>query len=68
MELSYSQLKSASEARESEEQRNETKKRSLLLLIHNYLSDQGYLNSGMSSFNRLNLRYYSTDSLVGFQV
>ena len=46
MELSYSQLKSASEARESEEQRIETRKRSLLLLIHNYLSDQGYLNTG----------------------
>ena len=46
MELSYSQLKSSSEARESEELRNETRKRSLILLIHSYLNEQGYINAG----------------------
>lgn len=45
--MSYSALKSASEARESEEQRTETRKRSLILLIHNHLTDQGYINTGL---------------------
>lgn len=45
MELSYAQLKSASDARESEEQRQEHRKRSLILLIHDYLNDQGYLSA-----------------------
>jgi len=48
MELSYAQLKSASDARESEEQRQEHRKRSLILLIHDYLNDQGYLSAASS--------------------
>ena len=46
MELSYTHLKTANEARESEEQKTELRKRSLILLIHNYLSEQGFINTG----------------------
>lgn len=55
MELSYSQLKSASEARESEEQRTEHRKRSLILLIHNYLNEQGYLNAASALIDESNI-------------
>ena len=55
MELSYSQLKSSSEARESEEIRNETRKRSLILLIHSYLNEQGFLNAGMCNLGQSTL-------------
>ena len=47
MELSYTHLKTANEARESEELRVEQRKRSLILLIHHYLAEQGYINTGL---------------------
>ncbi|KAL5252221.1 hypothetical protein ACHWQZ_G015120 [Mnemiopsis leidyi] len=55
MELSYSQLKSSSEARESEELRNETRKRSLILLIHSYLNEQGYINAASALIDESNI-------------
>ncbi|XP_063677859.1 katanin p60 ATPase-containing subunit A-like 2 isoform X4 [Bolinopsis microptera] len=55
MELSYSQLKSSSEARESEEIRNETRKRSLILLIHSYLNEQGFLNAASALIDESNI-------------
>ncbi|XP_057300599.1 katanin p60 ATPase-containing subunit A-like 2 isoform X2 [Hydractinia symbiolongicarpus] len=44
-ELSYQQLKNANEARISEEQRSEQRKRNILLLILHYMQEEGYLDS-----------------------
>lgn len=44
-ELSYKQLKTCNDARISEEQRTENRKRNILLLILNYLQEDGYLNT-----------------------
>ncbi|XP_065059796.1 katanin p60 ATPase-containing subunit A-like 2 [Rhopilema esculentum] len=44
-ELSYMQLKTANEARISEEQRTEQRKRNILLLILHYLTEDGYLDT-----------------------
>lgn len=44
-ELSYMQLRTANEAREAEEQRSEQRKRTLLILILQYLRDEGYIDT-----------------------
>lgn len=44
-ELSYMQLKTANDAREAEEQRLEQRKRTLLILILDYLREEGYIDS-----------------------
>lgn len=44
-ELSYQQLKNANDARISEEQRSEQRKRNILLLILHYMQEEGYLDS-----------------------
>ncbi|XP_015763080.1 PREDICTED: katanin p60 ATPase-containing subunit A-like 2 [Acropora digitifera] len=44
-ELSYMQLRTANEAREAEEQRLEQRKRTLLILIHHCLREEGYVDT-----------------------
>ena len=44
-ELSYLQLKTANEARQSDEQKTEFRKKEILVLILGYLSDEGYLDT-----------------------
>nr|XP_039271248.1 katanin p60 ATPase-containing subunit A-like 2 [Styela clava] len=54
-ELSYQSIKTANQVRESEDQRQETRKRNLLILILSHLSDNGYLESMASLSQEANL-------------
>lgn len=60
-ELGYKQLKTANEARQSEEQKSEQRKKDLLVLILGYLNDEGYLDSvhSLETECGLNLEKYS---------
>ncbi|XP_013379501.1 katanin p60 ATPase-containing subunit A-like 2 [Lingula anatina] len=44
-ELSYQMIRSANQAREADELRNETRKKNLLILVLHYLTEEGYLES-----------------------
>ncbi|XP_078616336.1 katanin p60 ATPase-containing subunit A-like 2 isoform X4 [Branchiostoma floridae x Branchiostoma japonicum] len=54
-ELSYQALKTANQAREADEQRVESRRRNLLLLILHYLNSEGYLESVKSLEHETNL-------------
>ena len=60
-ELSYLQLKTANEARQSDEQKTEFRKKEILVLILGYLSDEGYLDTvnALETESGLNLEKYS---------
>ena len=60
-ELSYLQLKTANEARQSDEQKTEFRKKEILVLILGYLSDEGYLDTvnTLESESGLSLEKYS---------
>lgn len=60
-ELGYKQLKTANEARVSEEQKCEQRKKDLLILILGYLNDEGYLDSvhSLETESGLSLEKYS---------
>ena len=60
-ELSYSQLKTANEARQSDEQKTEFRKKEILVLILGYLSDEGYLDTvnSLETESGLSLEKYS---------
>ncbi|XP_046841456.1 katanin p60 ATPase-containing subunit A-like 2 [Xenia sp. Carnegie-2017] len=60
-ELSYMQLKTANEARQSDEQRSEFRKKEILVLVLGYLTDQGYLDTVKTLQNEsgLSLENYS---------
>uniref|UniRef100_A0A8C9TR74 Katanin p60 ATPase-containing subunit A-like 2 n=1 Tax=Scleropages formosus TaxID=113540 RepID=A0A8C9TR74_SCLFO len=45
MELSYQAMKTANQAREADELRNETRRRNLLILIFHYLKEEGYMDA-----------------------
>lgn len=53
--LSYQSLRSANQAREADEQRTETRKRNLLILVLHYLSEEGYLEAANSLSKETNL-------------
>nr|CAB3257948.1 katanin p60 ATPase-containing subunit A-like 2 [Phallusia mammillata] len=48
LELSYQSIKTANSVRESEDQRQESRKRNLLILILSHLTDNGYLETAAS--------------------
>lgn len=54
-ELSYQSIKTANQVRESEDQRQEARKRNLLILILSHLTDNGYLDSAASLAQESNL-------------
>ncbi|TGZ65306.1 hypothetical protein CRM22_005928 [Opisthorchis felineus] len=56
-ELSYQTIRSAHQARESEEQRSANRKKNLLLLVMHYLSEEGYVESAMSLSRETNLDF-----------
>ena len=60
-ELSYVQLKAANEARQSDEQKTEFRKKEILVLILGYLSDEGYLDTvnSLETESGLSLDKYS---------
>lgn len=60
-ELSYLQLKTANEARQSDEQKTEFRKKEILVLILGYLSDEGYLDTvnTLETESGLSLEKYS---------
>ncbi|XP_028396894.1 katanin p60 ATPase-containing subunit A-like 2 [Dendronephthya gigantea] len=60
-ELSYLQLKTANEARQSDEQKTEFRKKQLLVLILGYLSDEGYLDTvnALETESGISLEKYS---------
>ena len=60
-ELSYLQLKTANEARQSDEQKTELRKKEILVLILGYLSDEGYLDTvnSLETESGLSLEKYS---------
>ncbi|XP_071390595.1 katanin p60 ATPase-containing subunit A-like 2 [Centroberyx affinis] len=45
MELSYQSMKTANQAREADELRTETRRKSLLILIYHHLLEQGYMDA-----------------------
>ncbi|CAH1253301.1 KATNAL2 [Branchiostoma lanceolatum] len=54
-ELSYQALKTANQAREADEQRVESRRKNLLMLILHYLNTEGYLESVKSLEHETNL-------------
>ncbi|CAH8602062.1 unnamed protein product [Schistosoma intercalatum] len=56
-ELSYCMMRSANQARESEEQRSTARKKNLLILVMHYLSEEGYVESAMSLSKETNLDF-----------
>ncbi|XP_035246076.1 katanin p60 ATPase-containing subunit A-like 2 [Anguilla anguilla] len=55
MELSYQAIKTSKQAREADEMRTEARRRSLLVLIFNYLMDEGYVDTGCTLEQETNL-------------
>ncbi|XP_036385516.1 katanin p60 ATPase-containing subunit A-like 2 [Megalops cyprinoides] len=60
MELSYQAIKTANQARETDEMRTEARRRSLLILIFNYLIEEGYMDtaSALEQETSLGLRRF----------
>ncbi|TNN11209.1 Katanin p60 ATPase-containing subunit A-like 2 [Schistosoma japonicum] len=56
-ELSYCMMRSANQARESEEQRTTARKKNLLILVMHYLSEEGYVESATSLSRETNLDF-----------
>ncbi|XP_061071933.1 katanin p60 ATPase-containing subunit A-like 2 isoform X2 [Conger conger] len=55
MELSYQAIKTSKQAREADEMRTEARRRSLLVLMFNYLMDEGYVDTACSLEQETNL-------------
>ncbi|KAJ8286790.1 hypothetical protein GJAV_G00043310 [Gymnothorax javanicus] len=55
MELSYQAIKTSKQAREADEMRTEARRRSLLVLIFNYLMDEGYADTASTLEQETNL-------------
>ncbi|CAG5123901.1 unnamed protein product, partial [Candidula unifasciata] len=47
-ELSYQSIRTANQAREADEARTDSRKKNLLILVLNYLNDEGYIDSARS--------------------
>ncbi|BFY97854.1 hypothetical protein BsWGS_00894 [Bradybaena similaris] len=47
-ELSYQSIRTANQAREADEARTDSRKKNLLILVLNYLHDEGYIDSAKS--------------------
>ncbi|XP_075696916.1 katanin p60 ATPase-containing subunit A-like 2 isoform X2 [Rhinoderma darwinii] len=60
MELSYQTIKTASQAREADEQRTEARRKNLLILIMHYMLQEGYVDSAnaLEQETKLNLRKF----------
>ncbi|KAF7257547.1 hypothetical protein EG68_05323 [Paragonimus skrjabini miyazakii] len=56
-EISYQMIRSTHQAREAEDQRNENRKKNLLLLVMHYLSEEGYTESALSLSKETNLNF-----------
>ncbi|PAA52974.1 hypothetical protein BOX15_Mlig020428g1 [Macrostomum lignano] len=56
-DMSYQMIRSANQAREAEDQRQESRKRNLLLLVHHYLREEGYTESASSLSRETNLDF-----------
>ncbi|KAJ8304526.1 hypothetical protein KUTeg_018109 [Tegillarca granosa] len=65
-ELSYQAIRTANVAREADEQRTESRKKNLLILVLNYLHEEGYLDSAQSLAKETNIdlsRYEVCDNI-----
>ncbi|THD21752.1 Katanin p60 ATPase-containing subunit A 2 [Fasciola hepatica] len=56
-DFTYQTIRSANQAREAEEQRNEARKKNLLILVMHYLSEEGYVESAQSLSRETNLDF-----------
>uniref|UniRef100_H3ARL4 Katanin p60 ATPase-containing subunit A-like 2 n=1 Tax=Latimeria chalumnae TaxID=7897 RepID=H3ARL4_LATCH len=55
MELSYQTIKTAHQAREADEMRSEARRKNLLILILNYLNQEGYIDAANALEHETNL-------------
>ncbi|PAA47298.1 hypothetical protein BOX15_Mlig001163g3 [Macrostomum lignano] len=56
-DLSYQMIRSANQAREAEDQRAESRKRNLLLLVNHYLNEEGYIETATALSKETNLDF-----------
>ncbi|XP_061172637.1 katanin p60 ATPase-containing subunit A-like 2 isoform X6 [Saccostrea echinata] len=54
-ELSYQAIRTANQAREADELRTDTRKKNLLILVLNYLHEEGYVDSAQSLAKETNI-------------
>ncbi|XP_060570165.1 katanin p60 ATPase-containing subunit A-like 2 isoform X3 [Ruditapes philippinarum] len=54
-ELSYQSIRTANQAREADELKTETRKKNILILVLNYLNEEGYLDSGQALARETNI-------------
>ncbi|XP_033749769.1 katanin p60 ATPase-containing subunit A-like 2 isoform X4 [Pecten maximus] len=54
-ELSYQAIRTANQAREADELRTESRKKNLLILVLNYMHEEGYLDSAQSLAKETNI-------------
>ncbi|KAK3098604.1 hypothetical protein FSP39_021166 [Pinctada imbricata] len=65
-ELSYQAIRTANQAREADEQRTDTRKKNLLILVLNYMYEEGYVDSAQSLAKETNIdlsRYEVCDNI-----
>lgn len=54
-ELSYQSIRTANQAREADELKTETRKKNILILVLNYLNEEGYLDSAQALARETNI-------------
>ncbi|KAH3829644.1 hypothetical protein DPMN_102871, partial [Dreissena polymorpha] len=54
-ELSYQAIRTANQAREADEIKTETRKKNILILVLNYLNEEGYLDSAAALGRETNI-------------
>lgn len=54
-ELSYQAIRTANQAREADELKTETRKKNILILVLNYLNEEGYLDSAQALARETNI-------------
>ncbi|XP_070207187.1 katanin p60 ATPase-containing subunit A-like 2 isoform X3 [Littorina saxatilis] len=65
-ELSYQSIRTANQAREADEVRTDSRKKNLLILVLNYLNEEGYIDSSQSLARETNIdisRYEVCDNI-----